>query len=223
MVIDDPGILDPGQWEFITAVTGESARSGEVYELPVFDVSYGITPDIQASMVYPYVRVDESGSGSESDFGNLEVAVKWRFWNSEELQVSLGPGYQLGVSSRDAARGIGAETDSLSLPIDLEYALGGDWRLNAEIGYGIVSDGSDEWGYGVSVAHPLGSRTEAMFELYGGALSDFDDDFLGWTLGFDVALTDPLHLLLSGGTGLREPAGAEDVDYSFFLGLQYVY
>ncbi len=223
LVIDDPGILDPGQWEFIAAVTGESTSAGEVYELPVLDVSYGLTPDVQVSVVYPYVRADASGASSDSDFGNLEIAVKWRFWNTDELQVSLGSGYQFGVSSRDAAQGFGADQDTLSLPLDLEYALGNAWRLNAELAYAVVADGGDEWGYGVAIAHPLGARTQAMLELYGAAASNFDDDFLGWTLGFDVTLTEPLHLLLSGGTGLREPAGADAVDYNFFLGLQYVY
>jgi hypothetical protein len=49
LTIDDPGILDPGQWEIIGAVTGATSDTVDVYELPLLDVSYGLTPNTQLS------------------------------------------------------------------------------------------------------------------------------------------------------------------------------
>ncbi len=43
MVGEDPGILEPGQWEIIAAMNGESRPSIESAQLPVLDVAYGLT------------------------------------------------------------------------------------------------------------------------------------------------------------------------------------
>jgi hypothetical protein len=61
-------------------------------KLPVLDVSLGvIDQQVQIGATYPYVIADPEGQDSDSDFGNLELGVKWRFWNSEDLQVAFAP------------------------------------------------------------------------------------------------------------------------------------
>ena len=221
MASDDPGILDPGQWEFIVGAAGASSESGEVYELPVLDISYGISENLQVSAAYPHVVVDPADASTDRDFGNLELGFKWRFYNGEKLRLSVAPAYLFGLSLSAALRGIGEDTDIIALPAQLEYDLPGEWRINGELGYAVIRDGTDEWGYGVFLSHPLGSRAEAMVELYGATSSEFDESVLNFTLGIDYAFTDALHLLGSVGSGLREPAGSEELDYEFFIGLQY--
>ena len=106
LAIDDPGVLDPGQWEFIAAVTVASTNEGDVYQAPILDVSFGLTPNTQASVVLPYVFVDPKNESSDSDFGNFAIGYKWRFINNDKLQVSFAPGYAFGISVAAALRGV---------------------------------------------------------------------------------------------------------------------
>ena len=220
LVIDDPGILDPGQWEFIGATSWTETDAGRVHDAPLIDISYGITENLQASAVWGYVWVDPDGGSSEYDSSSPAVQVKWRFYNGERLQMAFGPGYLFGISANRAALGIGTDDDVALLPVTFEYAVGGDWVLNAEVAYAAVEKDEDEWAYGASIGHPL-ANTMLFFELYGATDSEFDDNVLNFTVGADVEITPAWHLLFSVGSGISEPSGAEKLDATAFLGIQY--
>lgn len=218
--IDDPGILEPGQWEIITAATLTSTNAGDGYEAPVLDVSYGVAKQVQVSAVLPYVFVDPDDGSSESDVGNLEIGVKWRFVDEDNLQLAVAPLYVFGVSASRARRGIGDENDVFGLPFLLEYAFG-DWRLNASLGYEAVNNDRDGLAYGAALAHPFGARSEVLFEIYGAADTEFDDDALNFHVGFDTEIAEDLHLLFAAGSAIRDPDGGEELDFDVFLGLQF--
>ena len=61
MIGEDPGILEPGQWEIIVAMNGESRPSTESAELPVLDVTYGLTPNTQISVLLPRQHIEPRG------------------------------------------------------------------------------------------------------------------------------------------------------------------
>jgi len=219
LVTDDPGILDPGGWEIIAATTATFSSEGDVYQLPLLDVSYGVLENIQVGAVYPYVFVDPDDGSSDSEFGNLQLAAKWRFINAENLQVSVGSIYAFGISVHAAQRGVGDDEDILYLPVNLEYSWS-DWRFNAEFGYASIKNADDGLGYGAAIAHPLTSRAEIMFELYGGSETDFSEDNLNFNVGFDVEMSQDMHLLFAVGSGLKEPDGEASLDLEIYLGLQ---
>jgi hypothetical protein len=220
LAIDDPGILDPGQWEIIVAATMASTDEGEAYEAPLLDVSFGLTPNTQIGVSLPYVFVSPDNGSSTSDIGNFAIGYKWRFINNEKLQVAFAAAYAFGIRLSAALRGVGDDTDILFLPIELQYEIG-DWSLNGEWGYVSLESGGDGWGYGGALSRPVGERTVLMFELYGGADTDFDNDELNFHIGFDTELKPDLHLLFSAGSGLREPSGATELDFDVFFGIQY--
>lgn len=219
---EDPGILQQGQWEIITATTATSGDGGDFYQAPILDVSLGVIGDhVQVSAAYPYVFADPDDEGSDSEFGNLELGIKWRFWNSEDLQVAFAPVYAFGVTRSLAERGIGEDTDTLVLPVTAEYRINDRLRLNPALGYASVDDGGDEWGYGVALAYSLNSRWELLGEFVGATDTDFDDDVLDLRAGFDLAIREDFHLLFSVATGLREPDGDDGLDYDIYVGLQW--
>ena len=221
MVTDDPGILDPGQWEIIVAATWTENKDGHSFkELPLLDVSVGLTENVQLSAVYPYVFVDLDEQGRGDDFGNFEAALKWRFWNREKLQIAAGAAYLDGISATTARLGIGSDDPIWTLPVVLEYTFG-DWTLDVQATYASIRNQEDEAGYGIALGHPAGSRVQLMAELYGATNSQFEDNFLNFTVGADIEITPSWHLLLSGGSGISEPAGAEVLDYNIFVGIQY--
>ena len=220
LAIDDPGVLDPGQWEIIVAATTASTNEGEAYQAPLLDVSYGLTPNTQVSASMPYVFVSPDNDSSGSDFGNLAIGYKWRFVNNDQLQVAFAPAYAFGIRLSAALRGVGDETDLLFLPLNFQYEIG-NWSLNGEFGYVSVESADDALGYGAALSRPVGERTAIMFELYGGSETDFDNDDLNFHIGFDTELRPDFHLLFSAGSGLREPSGTAELDYDVFLGVQY--
>lgn len=222
MSTEDPGILDQGEWEVIGAVTATSIDSNKSYQMPLLDVSLGVYADkVQIAAAYPYVYTDPDNGSSESDFGNLELGIKWRFWNADRLQVAFAPVYAFGVSRNTALQGIGDDNNVATFPLALEYQINQRWRLNTSAGYASVDGGEDEWGYGAALAYGLSPRWELMFEFAGAADTDFEEDVLDARVGFDFTLTDSVHLLFSAATGLREPAAQEKLDYDLYFGVQY--
>ena len=103
--IDDPGVLDPGRWEIIGATTLTSGSQGDYWQAPLLDVSLGVIEDhVQIGFVYPYAHADSGDEGLQSDFGNAEIGVKWRFYKTERLQMALAPYHAFGVSTRTAGK-----------------------------------------------------------------------------------------------------------------------
>lgn len=221
--IDDPGVLDAWHWEIIGATTLTSGSDGDYWQAPVLDVSLGVIENyVQVGFVYPYAHADSGNGGTQSDFGNAEFGVKWRFFNNERVQMAFAPYHAFSVSARTAARGIGNESDATVLPINAEYRVDDRWSLNGEVRYVDVDNASNEWGYGVAVAFAPNDRWTLLAEVAGASDTDFDNDFLELRAGFDAALNDSFHVLFSMATGIKEPSGAGKLDYDVFLGLQFL-
>ena len=220
--IEDPGILEPGQWEIITATTATSYDSTDIYQLPALDISVGVIAEkVQLSIAYPYVFVDPGTGESDSDFGNPEIGVKWRFYNSDGLQLAIAPGYSFGITRSVAEIGVGEDTGVAVLPLAAEYEINERWRLNGEVGYAYLDHDRDEVTYGAALANGLNDRWELLFELSGATVSGLDDSVLNARVGFDYAIREDFHLLLSTATGIHEPDGEVALDYDIYLGLQF--
>ncbi len=219
--IDDPGILDPGQWEIIVAGAGQWRDSGDFYELPVLDVSYGLSENVQASAVVTRVESRPEGESRRSDFGAAQVAAKWRFVNSGPFQAAVSVLYEFNVRNGAVDRGVVEDTDTWAIPLDVEYAFSA-WRIGAELAYAGVRGEEDEWGYGVAAYLPVGERVELLAEIAGATDRDWSDHSYGYRLGADVAVSETFHVLISAGSGLEEDFdGGDELKFDAFLGLQW--
>jgi hypothetical protein len=219
--LDDPGILPVGGWEANIALQAVSTDAGKWYQQPLLDASIGLGANTQAGVGIPYVSADPDQGPSRSDWGNLNVNAKWRFYDGDRLQLAVNPRYDFGVSDRRAAEGLGDAGDVLGLPVTMEYAAGGAWRLGAEVAREVVDGGEDGWFYAGMVGYRLNGPLELQAELSGNADTGLGEDALDARIGADVMLGRELHLLFSLGTGVRQPGGAEDVDWECYLGLQF--
>lgn len=221
LVIDDPGILDPGQLEIIVASTGEArGDDSTVHSVPVLDVSLGLTANTQMSVVVPYVFGDPGDGADRDGLGNLGIGAKWRFLATDRVQVAFAPGYSRGVSARDAEAGLGAESDSVYMPVDVEMGTG-PWTLNAELGYTANESAANQWAYGAALSRTVRGRWKLMAELYGSSANDGRHDRLAFQLGCDLTVGARWHVLAALGTGLREASEEPDLDYSWYLGIQH--
>jgi hypothetical protein len=219
--IDDPGILEVGQFEFIAAVTMTTVDGGNFHELPLLDISVGLVQNyVQGSVGLAHVYILPDGERSERDFRSPEVGFKFRFVNRGGLQAAFAPAYVFGVTSSAAEKNVGDIADVVILPINVEYQLTNRWRFNGELGYAHFDDGRGEWGYGVAAAHNIDERLELHFELSGLAVNLFDADFMQVRVGIDSTLSESLHLLFSIGTGVRAPTPEDRVDLDVYLGFK---
>lgn len=218
--IDDPEILTPGELEIIVAGTLEDTDSGKRYLLPVLDLSYGLSENVQASAILTRAVNDPAQGSSKSDLGPGAIGVKWRFLARERLQMSVAPYYERHLRNGAVDRGVTDEIEAWVLPIELQYELTA-WRFNAEVRYAAIEHAGNEWSYGVAAAYPVTERLELMGEVHGGADRELRDDQLAYRFGLDFAATPTFHLLASVGAGLDETEDDEDLDLQAYLGLQW--
>jgi hypothetical protein len=223
LAIDDPGILDAGQLEIIAAVTSTKTSAGDLWQLPLIDISLGVIEDhLQVGVAFSRVHVHPDDGNSESDTNNPAVALKWRFVNSEKLQMSFAPYYVFGVSRSAESIGIGDSADVAVFPVNAEYGINEKWRLNGEVSYVRVQGDEAQWFYGAAVGYAANSRWDLLFEVAGTSDSTFNADFVEVRAGFDASLSESFHLLFSMASDLRQTRGEEELDLNVFLGVQYL-
>lgn len=221
LVIDDPGILDPGAWEVIFGYSIEDRPAAKIKQAPSLDVSFGVSPNSQVSVFVPrVVETDQSGE-KKSGLGFAAVGYKYRMLSTPAWELALAANYHFLVSHKLYPANGPDDVKALSLPVLASYTHE-DWTWFAQLGWNIDNDGAQFWDYGLAVSHPLGSSVQLMVEAYGYSESAFDIGELHYQLGVDVELTPAFHLLSSVGSSIKsgfEPA--YHLDYSFYVGLQW--
>ncbi|MGI9308991.1 MAG: hypothetical protein ACR2P6_07000 [Gammaproteobacteria bacterium] len=222
LAIDDPGILEPGQWEIIVATAAEYRSSVDSYELPISDNSYGLTENTQLSFVVArQVLYPDEGGETQSDWGFGEVGYKWRFYNDNGVQLALSPVYSFALSDSSKRRGIIDDINVLNIPLvgSLEIA---DWTFGAQLAYAITSVSTNAWDYGISAAYPIIEPLQLLLEVYGAADDNFDNSVLNYHVGLDYAITPAAHVLFAIGSDINSDLPSEEkLDYNFYLGLQF--
>jgi len=221
LTFDDTDVLEPGQWELIIATSAERRRSGSSYELPVLDLTYGISENVEMFGVLPRISNRPRGEPGKSDFGLAEIGVKWRFIASEALAMAIAPTYEFPARSGATDRDVVDDERALLLPLLAEYAWQ-VWRVAGQLGYIVNRGEPDGLSYAAALARPLSTGSEIMFMLYGESADGFDERSLAWRLGLDMELAADFNLLLGVGTGLRDPDG-DDLRLDLFLGLQWAW
>jgi hypothetical protein len=219
--VDDPGILNPGQWEIIIAAAGDMRSSGDSWELPISDNSLGLTQNTQLSFAISRQIYYPDQGESQSDWGMGEVGYKWRFFSSDTIQLALAPAYSFPVSSSSKRRGLVEDVRVLSLPVVGSIELGAV-TVGAQLGYAITSTSTNAWDYGISAGYPIIEPLQILVEVYGAADDNFDNSVLNYTIGLDYEIAPKAHALFSAGSGINSDLPNEDkLDFNFFFGLQF--
>lgn len=219
LAIDDPGVLDPGGFEFILSAAAEKRDTGDSYDLPAFETTYGISANVQATVAIQRLVIDPDPGSSKSDWGEGAINVKWRFINTDVLQVALSPAYVFNLRDGAVDRGIADDLNDWIVPLDLEYDFGA-WRLGGEASYTVTRGAKDTWGYGVAAYLPVRDNVDLMFEFYGDTDQDFDNSNSAVHLGAEIGLAAGTAILFSVGTGLADADGSDEFDLDVFLGLK---
>ena len=221
LVTDDPGILDPGSWEIIIAITGEDRPSGIVTHAPLVDISLGLSTNTQISFYLPHHVTKPKNNTSQKGLGFASMGYKWRVLSTDNWEWAIASNYTFPVSHEIIREDGPDDIRVLGVPL-LVSRSAGDWTWTAQMGWNVGSDGSRFWDYGVAVSHPLSDSMQWMIEVFGSAASLLENNTLGYHLGVDYEMNPALHILASAGSRIKSDAVTDErLNNSFYLGLQW--
>jgi hypothetical protein len=219
LATDDPGILDPGAWEVITALTIESRQNEDRVNAPLLDISLGLGAESQLSVSMPYSVLRWDQETNWSGPGDMTLGYKWRFLQSGGFELATAVNYSTPMDRNVEVDGTRIP-DEYSVPLLLAWA-GETWSWMGQLAWTRTTDGESAWDFGVAAQRQLGESTVLMVEIYGDTKSIVGDASLNLQLGIDHRIFRNWHILTAIGSGItRASDRTEKLDYCMFLGVQ---
>lgn len=93
MLTEDPGVPAYGEFEINLATTVEKGSIHSV-ATPVIDVNYGLYPKLQFTFASEYIWEKK-----KHDLGSSELALKYLFYKTEQLSISISPHYMFSATN----------------------------------------------------------------------------------------------------------------------------
>jgi hypothetical protein len=204
---DDPEPVEPRHWEFYLASQWSGTRQAASGTAPHIEVNYGALPELQLHVIVPAVLAWQSGRPVEYGLGDVELGAKFRFVDEGEWRPQIGTFPLVLLPTGSAARGLGAGTTQVLLPIWIQKSFG-RWTTYGGGGLHLASGDNDlvaGWLLQRALVDRLTLGTEAFFTipLNGGPLE------LQVNAGLIVDFTSRHHLLLSAGPAFGAGARAQ--------------
>ncbi|MEO5713430.1 MAG: transporter [Luteolibacter sp.] len=202
-ITDDPQPTPYGHYEIYAFATGTTTKTGSDGAAGL-DLNYGAMEGLQLTMVLP-MEYDRPDDGSDATgFGDIELAVKYKFLKQEDCGVDVAFFPRLFVPTASNPD-LGSDHPSLFLPIFMQKDWG-DWSLFGGGGYTFNDDGdSRNFGQmGVVLTRHITSKLQLGFEIYHQTP---DEKGAKATTGIDLGaiydLNENFHLMASAGPGIR--------------------
>lgn len=195
---DDPVPTDTGHWEIYVFTGGEAQRSN-VDDESGLDLNYGPVPGVQLTATLPLAFSHDPQKGWRSGTGDVELGVKYRFFNDEKHGISAAIFPRSILPTSNIASG---EKARFLLPIWVGKDFKDGTSLFGGGGYEF-NPGPGNRGFleaALALTHDL-SKSVSI----GGELAWQQTDTAGGTsqkragVGSIVKLSDHYALLMSGG------------------------
>jgi hypothetical protein len=217
---NDPGTPGDAHWEINLAAAQTLTHGIDSYQLPQFDLNYGVGERVQLTYEVPYVIDTTPGGPRHSGWSNAYPGVKWRFLDQGEdgWQLSTFPQIETGAALSAQQRGIASPGPRLLLPFEAAKKVG-PIDLDVEAGYYFPKQGLKERLIGLVAGHAFSERFELDAELY-------DDRAIGgaprYTLldfGGRYQLTRGINALFMAGRSVTGTGGAGPT-FTGYFGIQ---
>jgi hypothetical protein len=220
MLTDDPGTPGDGNFELNLAATLEHSGGQNFWELPTFDLNYGVGDRIQLNLQPSFVVLDAPGRGPVGGLGAASMAVKWRFFDQGEggWTISTFPRVERAVPQSSVRRGLADDGTRFFLPVEVAHTFG-PLDLDLEVGPLLSTVGRSEWNYGIVAGTVLSPNLNLMAEIHGSARANFSGDRLTLNFGVRQDLSKAASLIASIGHDVRSAAG-EPLLLISYLGMQ---
>lgn len=197
-ITDDPAPTDTGHWEIYAFTDGGGLRSYFDADAGV-DLNYGPVKDVQLSATLPMSVSHEPPQGWRVGTGDVELAVKYRFFNDEKhgLSAAIFPRAFLPTSTLASH-----ERTRLLLPVWAEKDFAEGTSVFGGGGY-VINPGPGNrnfWQTGLAVTHDVSKAVSLGGEVT-WQQRDSDDGSAepDAGLGAIVKLSEHYALLFSGG------------------------
>jgi len=210
---DDPEPVELGHWEFYLASQWSVADHSATGTAPHVEVNYGALPELQLHVIVPATLAWQSGQPTQYGLGDVELGAKYRFVEEGERRPQIGIFPLVLLPAGSQARGLGAGTTQVLLPIWLQKSFG-PWMTYGGAGLHLASGDNDVvagWLLQRKLLGMIAVGAEAFFTF---PLND-DPVELQVNLGLVVDFSDRHHLLASAG-----PAFGRDVRGQAYLAYQ---
>ncbi|UCG79316.1 MAG: transporter [Nitrospirota bacterium] len=235
LVTDEAETLEKGAYEF--ELNSEYAYNEEdeggitIKETEIeieAEFAYGIIENLEGFIEVPYATVKEEstlGDESESGLADIELGVRWKFLENEQISLAIKPFFILPTGDEEKGLGTGELSYGATLIATKEI---GELELHANLGLthyeykdDLVADESRSDIFHISLA--VASEISEQLTVVGNIGMDTNQDknsdehpvfLLG---GVSYKLTENVNL--SGGLkiGITEPAE----DYALLIGLSF--
>jgi hypothetical protein len=198
-ITDDPEPVELHHWEAYLATLAAFGADGFAGPVPLLEANYGAAPNLQLHAVMPFVLSAGGGGASHYGPGDLELGVKYRFFDEEQAGIQVGVFPIVTLPTGNSAKGLGEGSTTAFLPLWLQKSVG-PWTTYGGAGYRI-RPGPDGWYLGWLIQRRLGPvvigaevfhETDSESTLAGAN---------GFTVGMVADLSDHHHVLASFGGG----------------------
>jgi hypothetical protein len=200
MITDDPGTPGNGKWEDNLAVILEHHPNETSYDLPQFDLNYGVGEHIQLTLQIGPVLLKRSDHGAIGGLGGTEIAVKWRFLDEEMsgMDMSMFPRVIFNIVQASARRGLAEDGTRFQIPFQIAKKFG-HFQGDLELGPLASTVGRSEWLYGFVGGLELTKTTTLMAELHNTSRMNFTHNVLTGNVGLRHEFTETRILIVSLG------------------------
>jgi len=219
-ITNDPGTPGNDNWE-INIASMQTVRQGVgSYQVPQFDINFGIGDRIQLTYEVPFTIQTVTGQPVESAWSNTFVGVKWRFWDHGEdsWQISTFPQLETGSSLATQEKGISINGPRLLLPFEVSKKIG-PVDLNLEAGYFFPWRGPYERILGGVVGHQFTRRLELDGEVYNDYVMGLQPHDTFFDFGGRYEFHTGLIALFMAGRSLS-PNSSGQPEYLGYFGVQ---
>lgn len=143
LISDDAQALGgAGKAELIVAATGFWRPGMRQVDGPVVDVTAGLSPTVDATLVVSVSRL--RGKGGDDNAALLCPGIKWQLLGGGGFNISVSPALMLDINDADAG--------AVLLPVQAEWVTG-NWVLGVDAGHIATRRGRDQWQAGRQLCH----------------------------------------------------------------------
>lgn len=219
MMTNGTGTPQKGQWEVNIASSGSYHQKNSYYEAPILDINYGLSQTIQLKVESAFVFIDDTTS-KDSGLGNMEVGLKWRFYEHDGLSFSTYPQYIFAPVKKNFKNGIASEEEAIFLPLEAHKEFDA-FGVTFEIGY-LGSKGSkSSLESGILFNYALNDKIELLAELHRDAHFDASDETIAINAGCTYLFYPNASWLFSVGKEIEK--SSEPKSTLFYIGLQLLF
>jgi hypothetical protein len=216
LLTNDPGTPGPETWEINIAAAPVFTQSGvHAWQLPQFDINYGVGQRLQLTVEIPYLVETAPGQTTQRAWSNAFAGAKFRFLdNWHGWNVSTFPQFEIGGSSGAVQKGLATAGTRLLLPVEVQRNVG-PLELNGEAGYFVPFSGYDERILGFAAGHQVNKRLEVIGEVYNDAVMGGLHQTT-WDLGGRFGFHKGLIALFMAGRSFEQNGPDQQSFYGYF-------